>query len=135
MKKIIILGLFLTLVLTGCNLPFLNKTVLKPEEATAHATDFINKYLVEPGSSVTIKDVAEENGLYKLKVVFTNGQEYDSYLSKDGKLFFIQAIKVDELKEPTPPAPAPAIPTEPTPSEPTSPTPTSSEPVSDSEQP
>ncbi len=98
-KKAVILSSFLILVLTGCSLSDLlgqkGAKTLNPEEAKVKAEEFINKNLVSPGSQITINSIEEENGLYKLKVSFSNGQELDSYLTKDGKKFFTEAIDIE----------------------------------------
>lgn len=100
MKKIIIATLLLSLVLTGCSLKGKTaKQILKPEEAKAKAEKFITETLVQPGTKVTIKEVTEENNLYKLKVDIGSGQDIDSYLSKDGEIFFPQAINITEVEK------------------------------------
>jgi len=68
---------------------------LTPDQAKAKAEDFINKNLVQ-GTTASITEVTDySKSLYKLKVkVGTN--EIDSFISKDGKEFFPQSMKVDE---------------------------------------
>lgn len=65
-------------------------------EAKEVATTFINTYLMDSGSKASITDVAEEYGLYKLEVDILSGK-VESYLTKDGKLFFPQAINIEEM--------------------------------------
>lgn len=103
MKKTIILLAVLSLLISGCSVNFgKNKAVvLTPDEAKVKATDFINKNLMQAGSSVTITEVTEENGLYKMKVKLTNGQEINSYLTKDGKTFFPQSMEIAETEKQT----------------------------------
>lgn len=96
MKKFIILCAALALIATGCSLGAQKQTV-KPitiDEAKVVAANFINNNLVAKGSEVSIKDVTEEGGLYKVIVSMTNGQEITSYLSKDGKQFFPQVMDI-----------------------------------------
>lgn len=77
-------------------------TTLKPgktistEEAKIKAQDFINAFLMQSGSKATIKDITTEYGLYKLSVDITT-DVVESYISKDGKLFFPQALNIDEV--------------------------------------
>lgn len=97
MKKIIILVLF-TLILSGCSL-LDNKSVLKPEEARVMIESFINENIVAPGNEITITEISEEYGLYKLIIGFGEGQQSESYLTKDGKLLFPQVINVEEVKQ------------------------------------
>lgn len=109
MKKVIVLSLALTFLVAGCSLKgnkeggsnfslFKNKNELNVEEAKTKAADFIDNNLVQPGSKVTIKDVTEEDGLYKMTVVTASGQEVVSYLSKDGKRFYPQVIDIAEVE-------------------------------------
>ena len=98
MKKILGLFFVFLFLLSGCTLPsFLSKEkTLMPDQAKEAALKFINEKLVSKGNEVKINEVAEEKGLYKLSVEFVNGEKSDAYLTKDGKLFFPQAINVDE---------------------------------------
>jgi len=79
-----------------------NTTTLKPgktistDAAKTKAEEFINKFLMSSGSKATIKDITTEYGLYKLKVDITS-DVVDSYMTKDGRLFFPQALNIDEL--------------------------------------
>lgn len=95
MKKIIISTLLLALVVTGCS-KVEKKKNLTIEEAKAKALTFINDSLMQPGNSAEIKEIVEEGDLYKLKVS-ANGQEIDSYLTKDGSKFFPQVMDVEEV--------------------------------------
>jgi len=114
MKKVIVLSLALMLFVTGCSLSgkkdagdkggfslFKSKNELSTEEAKTKAADFIDNNLVQPGSKVTIKDITEEDGLYKMTVVTAAGQEVISYLSKDGKRFYPQVIDIAEVEAQT----------------------------------
>lgn len=69
---------------------------LTPDQAKARAETFINKYLMQSGSTATIKSITEQYGLYKLDVDITNNV-VQSYLTKDGKLFFPQALDIDQV--------------------------------------
>lgn len=91
MKKIIIVSLILvalTLTLAGCAA---KSAGLSPDAAKAVAEKFINENLMETGQTVTISNIAEEAGLYKLTVQLPNNQAITSYLTKDGKKFFDSA--------------------------------------------
>ena len=85
MKKIVLLGLALTLVFAGCSLKNGGKvTVISPEEAMAKGQSFINENLLPEGSGVTVLEATEDNGLYKLKVKLPDSQgeqEVDSYMN------------------------------------------------------
>jgi len=97
MKKAIIFSLLFALILTGCSLKKGEKT-LTMEEAKTKVADFINKNLVEAGNEVTVAEVTEEDGLYKLKINMKNGQEIFSYISKNGKNFYPQAMQIEEVE-------------------------------------
>ncbi len=77
-------------------------TTIKPgknisvDTAKTKAEEFINKFLMQGGSKATVKEVTTEYGLYKIKVDITS-DVVESYLTKDGKLFFPQALNVDQI--------------------------------------
>ncbi len=58
--------------------------------------DFVNKALLQGASAAELTSVSENAGLYNMKLM-VNGKEIDSYVTKDGKLFFPQAINVEEV--------------------------------------
>lgn len=95
MKKIVISTLLLALVVTGCS-KVEKKKELNIDEAKAKALSFINDSLMQAGNTAEVKEIIEEGDLYKLKVS-ANGQEIDSYLSKDGTKFFPQVMDVEEV--------------------------------------
>lgn len=66
------------------------------EEASTKADEFINKFLMEGGRTAKVKEVVSEYGLYKLSIDITS-DVVESYLTKDGKLFFPQALNIDEI--------------------------------------
>ncbi len=67
---------------------------LSADEAKAKAEDFINKNLVE-GTTASITSVEDySDSLYKLKVK-VGETDIDSYITKDGKQFFPQAMEID----------------------------------------
>lgn len=69
---------------------------LTDQQAAEKTINFINQYLVEKGMNVSLLNVAEERGLYKIS--FKAGEEkYDSYVSKDGKLLFLQGIDMESV--------------------------------------
>ncbi len=94
MKKTILLafGFFVALTLTGCSVM---GGELSEEKAKQVAEDFINSTLMPPGGTATVKELVEEGGMYKL-VVNANGQEIISYLTQDGKIFFPNAMNIEE---------------------------------------
>ncbi len=99
------LPIILVIVLVLIGLFTFQKPVknLSADEAKTRAEDFINKYLMQGGTKATVKDITTEYGLYKLKVDIVS-DVVDSYLSKDGKLFFPQALDIDKLSSSAPAA-------------------------------
>lgn len=99
---LVVLGLVTSLSFRKDNDKTKSITAIKPgktinqEEAKTKAEDFINKFLMQSGSKATIKDITTEYGLYKLSIDITS-DVVESYLSKDGKLFFPQALNIDEI--------------------------------------
>ncbi len=71
---------------------------ISAEEAKVKAEDFINKYLMQPGSEASIKDITTEYGLYKLSIDITS-DVVESYITKDGRLFFPQALDIVEINK------------------------------------
>jgi hypothetical protein len=92
----IILGsaalLLVVAVVLGITL-FSNKGNVKPEAARVKVESFVNDYLMQ-GGTATVSDVTEAYGLYKMKINIGSGQIVDSYVSKDGNLFFPQALDI-----------------------------------------
>jgi glutaredoxin len=100
MKKIIFLSLMLAIVVTGCSLSKAEKpVVLTVEEAKTKVVDFINKNLMQEGTQISVKEIVQENDLYKVVVNMPNGQEIVSYLTLDGTKFFPQVMDIAEIEK------------------------------------
>ncbi|MFA5754069.1 MAG: hypothetical protein WC905_01755 [Patescibacteria group bacterium] len=69
---------------------------LNQDQAKTRAEEFINDFLMTDGTKATITEISEQYGLYKLKVDIVS-DVVESYLSRDGKLFFPQALNIDEV--------------------------------------
>ncbi len=69
---------------------------ISTEAAKTKTEEFINKFLMQSGNKATIKEITTEYGLYKLKIDITS-DVVESYLTKDGKFFFPQALNIDEI--------------------------------------
>ncbi len=103
MKKIIFLSFISLIFLTGCTA--LNDgsgssakgEVLGIEEARVKATDFINNNLLEDGQKAVVKEIIEESGLYKIIINTGTSQDFESFMSKDGKTFFPQALDTEKI--------------------------------------
>jgi hypothetical protein len=106
MKKVIFLSLVSILIISGCSLTKPKDQVkeLSLEEAKVKAETFIKDNLVQPGTSVTLKDASIDNGLYKVVVTIPRGNnqppmDYDFYMTKDGNKLFTQAIDIAEFEQ------------------------------------
>ena len=96
MKKIIFLSLLLALLVSGCSFTIPTgktaKKILGPEEAKATAEKFVNENLLSAGTTATVKNVTDEGDVYNINLD-VGGQDYTSYMSKDGSKFFQSGIK------------------------------------------
>lgn len=79
------------------------------DQVTKDTLDFVNKALLQGAPVAELKSVSESAGLYNMKLM-VSGREIDSYVTKDGKLFFPQAIKVDEMNALAADTPEPEVP-------------------------
>lgn len=64
-------------------------------EAEEKALSFVNNNLLRPPFQAEITTAAEVNDLYKITLSVA-GEQVDSYLTKDGKLFFPQGFQVEQ---------------------------------------
>lgn len=72
---------------------------MSADDAKAKAASFINGTLLQPGITATLGEVVEENGLYKIPVTLPDGNSVTTYISKDGQLFFPEALNIDEITQ------------------------------------
>jgi len=68
---------------------------ISSQAASVKAVDYINNYLLEPGTSASLIDVKEEGNLYNVQMDI-GGREYDSYITKDGSLLFPSAVDLNQ---------------------------------------
>ncbi len=67
---------------------------ITPSEAEQKALNYINSNLLQPPFTATAVKTEELNGMYKIKIDVA-GRQIDSYVTKDGKLFFPQGLELD----------------------------------------
>ncbi len=60
-----------------------------PQAIAQKAMDYINQNLLQEGTTASLVDVVEESGLYKFRLKIGD-KEYNSYVTKDGKLLWPQ---------------------------------------------
>ncbi len=77
------------------------KDILSGDEAAEKAMIFINKSLEQKGITASLIEIIEERGLYKIKLKIEE-EEFDTYITKDGKLFFPQFIVLEEAENEQP---------------------------------
>ena len=70
--------------------------MIAADAAADKAINFISDNLLTGGQIITLKSVEDEKQLYKITIE-VGGQEFVSYVSKDGKLLFPSAIDIDEM--------------------------------------
>lgn len=68
--------------------------VLTPDQAKVKALDYIDNNLVQKGTKVSVKNIAEANGLYKLDLD-VSGQTITAYMTEDGSQFFPNAMDMN----------------------------------------
>ena len=81
-----------------------NSNALDETTAKELAETFIESSLLGPEVELDIESIEENNGLYALNLTVTsNGQSQKatSYLSLDGKMFFVQGMNIDEVEAKT----------------------------------
>ncbi len=66
---------------------------LSPDKAKTLAENYINDNLLGGQTTIKIDEITDNNGIYKVKFNL-NGQPIESYLTKDGKLFFPKALEM-----------------------------------------
>src|SRR4030042_3502449 len=69
---------------------------LSPDQITDKVISYINQNLLPKDTTASLINILEESGLYKIKLKI-EGEEYDSYVTKDGKMLFPSGIGL-ELK-------------------------------------
>lgn len=75
----------------------IKENVLAKEDVSTKALDYINKYLLTD-TTATLKGVEEDSSLYVLKMTI-QGREFNSYVTKDGKLLFPQGVDITKESE------------------------------------
>ncbi len=95
----VVLPIILVIILAIIGFATLKKPSVKnlsSEEAKTTAETFINEFLMSGGNKATVKEITEEYGMYKLQIDIVS-DVVESYITKDGKLFFPQALNIAEM--------------------------------------
>lgn len=72
-----------------------SEDALTMEEAADKAITYINTNLLQPGTTAKLISTEETNDLYNVKMDI-GGREFDSYITKDGELFFPSVVDLNE---------------------------------------
>ncbi len=89
--------LFMMGVFIILNQEKIEKVETASEDLAQKAIDYINENMLSEGLTASLVSVVEESGLYKIHIKIGE-EEYDSYVSKDGKLLFPSGfIKLEEV--------------------------------------
>lgn len=71
----------------------LQKDSLLPQKAAQKAINYINQNIMQ-GKAASLLSVAEDNGVYKFRLK-GGEREFDSYVTRNGKLLFPQGVDLD----------------------------------------
>ncbi len=71
---------------------------LTSDEAKSKAESFVKDNLVPAGTELEVKNVVSESGLYRM-TINVGTQEVPVYLTKDGRIFFPQAMVISEVEK------------------------------------
>ncbi len=97
----IVMGLIAVGLINIMLIPLAKKLAVKNpitmEQAKTKTENFINENLMQPGSKIAIKETKEEYGLYKIIVNAGTGADIDTFITKDGKIFFPQAMDLEKI--------------------------------------
>ena len=67
---------------------------INPNEISAKTVDYLNKNVLNGQATAKIDSITEKAGLYNVQLDIS-GRKFDSYVTKDGKLLFPQAIDLE----------------------------------------
>lgn len=95
---IILFALFITSIFTGGFKDFFGTSSVGSQTAAMQAVDYINTNLLQGRTTATLKDVSDEGSFYKVSLEI-QGQQFDSFVTKDGKFLFPQGIDMTEKIE------------------------------------
>lgn len=78
-----------------------NKNANASQETVGKAVDFINENILsQQGITASLVGViTEESGLYKFKLKIGEQEEFDFFVTKNGKLFFPQYIELEKQED------------------------------------
>ncbi|MDD5749595.1 MAG: FKBP-type peptidyl-prolyl cis-trans isomerase [Patescibacteria group bacterium] len=72
---------------------------ISSQEAKNLTEKFINENLLPPGMEIAVESISLEKGLYKMSLKLADGNQVDSYLTKDGTVFFPEGIDIAQFEQ------------------------------------
>ena len=72
-----------------------NENILSSDEISEKVINFINENVLQGQATASLIEISEESDLYKIKIKIGE-EEFDSYVTTDGKLLFPQVIDMEE---------------------------------------
>jgi len=95
---VLLVALIISLFWGSGNSEISVEDALSAEEAGQEMMNFINANLIQPGMEATLDSITEEKGVYKMEIT-AGEQQIQSYVTKDGKVFFPQGMDIAEVEE------------------------------------
>lgn len=97
---VVVTGILIFLNSSSSNaLSFLNLNFLSSPKAIAQkSVDYLNSSMLQQGQTATLNSFSQESGVIKVNLKITSAEgskDYDSYVTRDGKLFFPDALVID----------------------------------------
>ncbi len=91
-----------TLTFSACSTNDEEKTftegeTITPEEALEISENFINDYLMLDGTQVSVSYLGLAYNMYHLQISMEQQAPVESFITKDGKLFFPQHLEIEEF--------------------------------------
>jgi len=68
---------------------------LSPEKAAEKTIDFINQVALNGQATASLLEISEGSGIYKIQIK-VEGEKYEFFVTKDGKLLFSQATEISQ---------------------------------------
>jgi len=99
--SLVLFALLITAMFTGGFRDFFGGTSFQKgigvDKAGEESMAFINDNILQGRSTATLKEITELDSLYQMTIEIS-GQEFDSYITKDGRYLFPQGIDLEELE-------------------------------------
>ncbi|PIP23825.1 MAG: hypothetical protein COX90_01490 [Candidatus Nealsonbacteria bacterium CG_4_10_14_0_2_um_filter_38_17] len=109
-KNLTSIAILVAAIIIGGAIIYINPSFLKlgvtggltAQQAGEKAIKYINESLLRGAATASLLNTTEENGVYKLNFKIAE-TEYNSYVTKNGKVFFIEGINTESpLPTPSP---------------------------------